>query len=261
MTESPASPVGPKVALVTGAGRRIGRAMALTLARAGWSVAVHYNQSRAAAAETVADIERAGGTAIAVAADLTRESEVETLLPLAAEALGPVTLLVNNASLFEMDTADTVTRESWDAHMETNLRAPFVLSQALARQLPAGAEGNIVNMLDQRVWKLTPYFMSYTVAKMGLWTLTRTLALALAPRIRVNGIGPGPALPSARQTDAQFEAQCAALPLRHGTSPEEMAAAVMFILSAPSMTGQMIALDGGEHLAWQLPHKGLTKNE
>ena len=211
MTESPASPVGPKVALVTGAGRRIGRAMALTLARAGWSVAVHYNQSRAAAAETVADIERAGGTAIAVAADLTRESEVETLLPLAAEALGPVTLLVNNASLFEMDTADTVTRESWDAHMETNLRAPFVLSQALARQLPAGAEGNIVNMLDQRVWKLTPYFMSYTVAKMGLWTLTRTLALALAPRIRVNGIGPGPALPSARQTDAQFEAQCAAV--------------------------------------------------
>lgn len=261
MTESPASPVGPKVALVTGAGRRIGRAMALTLARAGWSVAVHYNQSRAAAAETVADIERAGGTAVAVAADLGREAEVETLLPLAAEALGPVTLLVNNASLFEMDTADTVTRESWDAHMETNLRAPFVLSQALARQLPAGAEGNIVNMLDQRVWKLTPYFMSYTVAKMGLWTLTRTLALALAPRIRVNGIGPGPALPSARQTDAQFEAQCAALPLRHGTSPEEIAAAVMFILSAPSMTGQMIALDGGEHLAWQLPHKGLTKNE
>ena len=121
--------------------------------------------------------------------------------------------------------------------------------------------GNIVNLLDQRVWKLTPYFMSYTVAKMGLWTLTRTLALALAPRIRVNGVGPGPALPSARQTDAQFEAQCAALPLRHGTSPDEIAAAVMFILSSPSMTGQMIALDGGEHLAWQLPHKGLAKTE
>ncbi len=261
MTESPASPVGPKAALVTGAGRRIGRAMALALARAGWSVAVHYNRSREEAARTVADIERAGGTAVAVAADLGREAEVETLLPLAAEALGPVTLLVNNASLFEMDTVDTVTRDSWDAHIETNLRAPFVLSQAFARQLPAEAEGNIVNMLDQRVWKLTPYFMSYTVAKMGLWTLTRTLALALAPRIRVNGIGPGPALPSARQTDAQFEAQCAALPLRHGTSPDEIAAAVLFILATPSMTGQMIALDGGEHLAWQLPHKGFAKTE
>jgi NAD(P)-dependent dehydrogenase (short-subunit alcohol dehydrogenase family) len=260
MTDS-TSAWGPKAALVTGAGRRIGRAVALHLARAGWSVAVHHHRSAEGAAEVAAEIEGAGGRAVTLAADLAREAEVEALLPRAAEALGPVTLLVNNASLFEMDTVDTVTRESWDAHIETNLRAPFVLSQAFARQLPADAPGNIVNMLDQRVWKLTPYFMSYTVAKMGLWTLTRTLALALAPRIRVNGVGPGPALPSARQTEAQFEAQCAALPLRHGTSPDEIAAAVMFILSAPSMTGQMIALDGGEHLAWQLPHKGLTKTE
>lgn len=261
MTESPASPVGPKVALVTGAGKRIGRTMALALARAGWSVAVHYHQSREAAAETVADIERGGGTAVALAADLAREAEVETLVPLAAEALGPLTLLVNNASIFEMDVVDTATRASWDTHMETNLRAPFVLSQAFAAQLPDAAHGNIVNMIDQRVWKLTPYFMSYTVSKMGLWTLTRTLALALAPRIRVNGIGPGPALPSARQSDAQFAALCEAVPLRHGTSPDEIAAALMFILASPSMTGQMIALDGGEHLAWQLPHKGFAKTE
>ena len=261
MSESPASPIGPKAALVTGAGKRIGRAMALALGRAGWSVAVHYHSSGEAAAEVVAEIEGAGGTAVALGADLSREAEVEALLPRAAQALGPLALLVNNASLFEMDVVDTATRTSWDAHLETNLRAPFVLSQAFARQLPEGVYGNIVNMIDQRVWKLTPYFMSYTVSKMGLWTLTRTLALGLAPRIRVNGIGPGPALPSTRQTEAQFTTLCEALPLRHGTSPEEIAAALMFILASPSMTGQMIALDGGEHLAWQLPHKGYSKTE
>jgi NAD(P)-dependent dehydrogenase (short-subunit alcohol dehydrogenase family) len=160
-----------------------------------------------------------------------------------------------------MDMVDSATRESWDAHMETNLRAPLVLSQAFAAQLPADAQGNIVNLLDQRVWKLTPYFLSYTVSKMGLWTLTRTLALALAPRIRVNGIGPGPALPSTRQTDEQFASHCEALPLKRGTTPDEIAATLMYILAAPSMTGQMIALDGGEHLAWQLPHKGFSKLE
>ncbi len=261
MSESPASPIGPKAALVTGAGKRIGRAMALALGRAGWSVAVHYRSSGEAAAEVVAEIEGAGGRAVALGADLSRETEVEALLPRAAQALGPLALLVNNASLFEMDVVDTATQASWDAHIETNLRAPFVLSQAFARQLPEGVHGNIVNMIDQRVWKLTPYFMSYTVSKMGLWTLTRTLALALAPRIRVNGIGPGPALPSTRQTEAQFSTLCEALPLRHGTTPEEIAAALMFILASPSMTGQMIALDGGEHLAWQLPHKGYTKTE
>ncbi len=257
----PAHSPTPGVALVTGAGKRIGRAIALALARTGWSIAVHYNRSAAEAAELVEAIAASGGRAVALEADLAREAEVEALLPRARGALGPVTLLVNNASIFEMDVAETVTRESWDSHMETNLRAPFVLSQAFARLLPEGAQGNIVNMLDQRVYKLTPYFMSYTVSKMGLWTLTRTLALALAPRIRVNGIGPGPALPSARQTAEQFAAQCAALPLKHGPTPEEIAAAVLFVLASPSMTGQMIALDGGEHLAWQLPHKGLSKSE
>ena len=257
----PANSAAPGVALVTGAGKRLGRATALALGQAGWAVGVHFHSSADEAGEVVGTIKRHGGRAVAVEADLTREAEVETLLPRAAAALGPVTLLVNNASVFEMDVWDTVTRASWDAHMETNLRAPFVLSQAFARQLPEGAAGNIVNMLDQRVHKLTPYFMSYTVSKMGLWTLTRTLALALAPRVRVNGIGPGPALPSARQTLEQFAAQCAALPLKHGTTPEEIAATVLFILATPSMTGQMITLDGGEHLAWQLPHKGLAKTE
>lgn len=247
--------------LITGAAKRIGRAIALGMAKAGWAVAVHHNRSAAAAAEVVAAIEEAGGRAVALPCDLSREAEVETLVERAAGALGPLTCLVNNASLFEMDTIETVSRDSWDAHIETNLRAPLVLSQAFARQLPDGAQGNIINLLDQRVWKLTPYFLSYTVSKMGLWTLTRTLAMAFAPRIRVNGIGPGPTLPSARQTPEQFEELCRAVPLGRGTTPEEICEAVLFLLSAPAVTGQMIALDGGEHLAWALPSRGFVKHE
>jgi NAD(P)-dependent dehydrogenase (short-subunit alcohol dehydrogenase family) len=171
-------------------------------------------------------------------------------LPQAAATLGPVGVLVNNASTFERDEWHDATRESWDVHLEPNLRAPFVLAQAMAAALPAGSEGVVVNMLDQRVWSLTPHFVSYTVSKAALWTLTQTLALALAPRIRVNGIGPGPALPSPRQTQAQFDRQCRSVPLGRGTSAEEVAAALIAILSLPSMTGQMIALDGGQHLQW-----------
>ncbi|HVO01810.1 MAG TPA: SDR family oxidoreductase [Candidatus Cybelea sp.] len=250
-----------KTALVTGAAKRLGGAIALELARNGWDVALHCHRSRAEAEATAAEIRRLGRRAAVVPADLTREAEVATIIPQASAALGPISCLVNNASAFEMDKIETVTRESWDRHIETNLRAPLVLSQAFAAQLPEAAQGNIVNMLDQRVWKLTPYFLSYTVAKMGLWTLTRTLALALAPRIRVNGIGPGPTLPSPRQSEAQFRAQTAAVPLGHGATPEEIAAGILFILSSPSMTGQMIALDGGEHLGWQQSAKGFTPRE
>jgi NAD(P)-dependent dehydrogenase (short-subunit alcohol dehydrogenase family) len=254
-------PSEPGVVLVTGAGKRIGRAIARDLAAAGWAVAVHYHRSRAEAESLVGEIAERGGRAVALAADLAREAEVETLVPHAAAALGPLACLVNNASEFEMDKIDTVTRASWDAHIEVNLRAPLVLSQAFARQLPDGVHGNIVNLLDQRVLNLTPYFLSYTVAKAGLWTLTQTLALALAPRIRVNGIGPGPTLPSPRQTEAQFAAQNAAMPLGHGTTPGEIASAVRFILAAPSLTGQLIALDGGQHLGWAVPARGLVAHE
>jgi NAD(P)-dependent dehydrogenase (short-subunit alcohol dehydrogenase family) len=231
------------------------------LARHGWAVAIHHHSSATEAKALAAEIAGAGGRAVALAGDLSREAESSALLPRAAAALGPVSCLVNNASVFEMDKIDTVTRESWDRHVETNLRAPLVLSQAFARQLPEAAEGNIVNLLDQRVWKLTPYFLSYTVAKSGLWTLTQTLALALAPRIRVNGIGPGPTLPSARQTVEQFQQQQAAVPLRRGPTPEEIAAALRFILATPSMTGQMIALDGGEHLGWAQSGRGFVARE
>jgi len=241
------------VALVTGAAHRIGRAIALALAKDGWAVAVHFGTSTDAAHELVKLIETSGGRAAALQANLAIEGETADLLSRAGAALGPVTCLINNASVFEMDEVDTVSRASWDRHLETNLRAPFVLSQALARQLPKNVEGNIVNLIDQRVWNLTPYFVSYTVAKAGLWTLTRTLALALAPRIRVNAIGPGPVLPSRHQSAEQFANQAASVPLGRPADPLEIAGAVRFILEARAMTGQMIALDGGQHLGWAQP--------
>ncbi|MGH6967957.1 MAG: SDR family oxidoreductase [Stellaceae bacterium] len=237
-------------ALITGGARRIGRAIALALAAQGWDVAVHYGGSRDDAENLAAEIRQRGRRAGALAADLTRESEVTTLVSRAVEAVGPLTLLINNAAIFERDDALSATRASWDRHLETNLRAPFVLMQGFARQLPAEAEGSVVNILDERVWNLTPYFVSYTVSKAALWTLTQTMALALAPRIRVNGIGPGPSLPSPRQSDDQFRQQVDLLPLRRRTTPDEIARAVMFILELPAMTGQMIALDGGQHLNW-----------
>jgi NAD(P)-dependent dehydrogenase (short-subunit alcohol dehydrogenase family) len=247
---APATAAMPRAALITGAAHRVGRAIALALAADGWAVAVHYRASRDRAASLVDEIVGGGGSAMALDADLADEAAVAALVPRAVAALGPLGCLVNNASVFENDTAATADRASWDAHIEVNLRAPFVLMQGFAAQLPESASGAVVNLLDQRVWSLTPYFVSYTVSKAALWTLTQTMALALAPRIRVNGIGPGPALPSSRQSAAQFERQCASLPLRRGTTPDEVAAAVRFILAAPALTGQMLALDGGQHLGW-----------
>lgn len=254
------SRVLPRAALVTGAAKRLGRAMAEDLALAGFAVAVHYNSSAKAAKEVVRAIESRGGKAVALKADLAKENEVKTLMPRARKALGPLGVLVNNASTFERDDALGATRASWDLHMEPNLRAPFVLSQDFARQLPAKAEGVIANLLDQRVFSLTPHFVTYTLSKYGLWGLTQTLALALAPRIRVVGIGPGPTLPSPRQTRAQFRRQFEAMPLGRGASPEEICAALRFLIGARAMTGQMIALDGGQHLAWsQTPKDGPLK--
>ena len=247
------APAIPNAALVTGAGQRIGRACALALAEAGFAVAVHYNSSSKAAEAAAGTIRDAGGKAIAVAADLADEDAVTALLPRVTKALGPVGVLVNNASVFEGDTVATVNRDSWDRHLAVNLRAPFVLIQEFARHLPEAAGGLIVNLLDERVWNLTPYFVSYTLSKAGLWTLTQTMALALAPRIRVNGIGPGPTLPSPRQSHEQFLQQCRSMPLRRGTGPDEIAAALRFLLAAPAVTGQMLALDGGQHLGWAQP--------
>jgi NAD(P)-dependent dehydrogenase (short-subunit alcohol dehydrogenase family) len=251
----------PGTVLITGAAHRIGRALALDMARHGWAVALHYHRSDTDAAALARQIEADGGHARPVAADLTRETEVAALVAKTADTLGVVDCLINNAAVFEPDTAATATRESWDLHMDTNLRAPFVLMQRMAAALPDGRQGNIINLLDERVWNLTPNFISYTVSKVGLWALTRTMAMALAPEIRVNAVGPGAALPSARQSTEQFARQGAATPLGHGTNPEEICDAVRFILAAPAMTGQMIALDGGKHLGWAHSAPGAVPDE
>ena len=236
--------------LITGAAHRIGRAIAFDLAAHGYGVAVHYLNSQDKAEELVAAIQETGGRAVAVKADLGREDDVRGLVGAASKVLGPMTVLVNNASLFENDTMQTATRESWDMHMDVNLRAPFVLSQEFAAQVPEGLEGNIINILDQRVWNLTPFFMTYTLSKAGLWTLTQTMALALAPKVRVNGIGPGPTLKNVRQSEEDFARQWAETPLGRKVMPDEIADAVRFIIHAPSLTGQMLALDSGQHLGW-----------
>ncbi len=239
--------------LVTGAARRIGRQIALDMADAGWQVAVHYHTSGEASAELCRQIEAEGGKAIAVQADLSRQGEPERVIAEACAGLGGLTCLINNASRFDLDEVGSITEESWSGHLDTNLKAPVFLSQAFAAQLPAGEAGNVINIIDQRVWKLNPRFFSYTASKAALWTATRTLAQALAPRIRVNAIGPGPALPNQRMDAEDFHKQSQFTILKRGTTPEEISAAARYILSAPAMTGQMIVLDGGQHLIWQTP--------
>ncbi len=235
-------------ALITGAARRIGRAIALDFARTGWNVALHYRSSRQDVDAVVGEIATNGGTAVAFAADLANFAALDPLMAAVVERLGPVTCLVNNASEFQKDTVESVNEDMWDTHLDVNLKAPVFLAQAMFRHLPANCDGNIINIIDQRVWKLTPDFFSYTISKAGLWTATRTLAQGLAPRVRVNAIGPGPVLRSVHQTEDEFAAEAQSTLLKTGPTPEEIAAAVRFILSSPSMTGQMIALDGGQHL-------------
>jgi NAD(P)-dependent dehydrogenase (short-subunit alcohol dehydrogenase family) len=250
-------------ALVTGAGRRLGRAMALYLGARGFNVAVHYATSADDAEAVAAEIRGYGRQAAALRADLLDEAQVTPLVAAAAEALGgPLTVLVNNASIFEHNRMGSLTRESWDRHIESNLRAPVVLTQAFAAQCPPAvldeggepvAQGLVVNMIDQRVLKLTPEFMSYTIAKMGLWAFTRTAAQALAPDIRVNAIGPGPTMQGARQSAEHFARQRAATVLRRGAGPADICAALGYFLDAPAVTGQLLCIDGGQHLAWQTP--------
>jgi NAD(P)-dependent dehydrogenase (short-subunit alcohol dehydrogenase family) len=238
-------------ALVTGGSRRIGRAVVLTLARAGWDVAVHHRDSPADAAQTAADARAFGVQAAVVQADLADEAQVRGLVAQAAQALGPLSVLVNNASVFQDDRVGALDRAVWDRHIETNLRAPLVLAETFAAQAPDGA--SIINLLDQRVLKPDPRFISYALSRNGLWWATRTLAQALAPRIRVNGVGPGPTLPSIHQTPADFAAEAAGTLLQRPGSPEAVAQAVLWLIDADMVTGQMIAVDGGQHLAWRNP--------
>jgi NAD(P)-dependent dehydrogenase (short-subunit alcohol dehydrogenase family) len=235
-------------ALVTGAAHRIGRAIALDLAAHGWRVAIHYHRSHDAAHALAEEINARGGHATALAANLGDTDDTRSLIARCAAVLGAPTCLVNNAAEFSLDTVTSVTSQGWDTHLDINLKAAVFLAQALYLALPDGDEGNVINLIDQRVWRPTPDFFSYTISKAGLWTATQTLAQAMAPRVRVNAIGPGPVLKSVHQSEHDFATEKSATLLRRGPTLEEIAGAVRFILATPSMTGQMIALDGGQHL-------------
>ncbi len=241
----------PRAALVTGAARRIGRAIALALARAGYAVAVNTNRSAAEAEALCGAITAAGGRAVVVRADLADHAAVQGLVPAAAAAVGPLSLLVNNAAEFEPDEIGALDRALWDRQFAVNLRAPVFLAEAFAAQAAEGS--SVVNILDQRVLKPTPQFVSYTLTKSALHMATRTLAQALAPRVRVNAIAPGPTVPSPRQRPEDFARQAAAVPLGHGSDVDDIAAAVLFLAEAVSITGQTLAVDGGQHLAWKTP--------
>lgn len=248
-------------ALITGGARRLGRAMALALGKRGYDIALHYVGSGDDAEETAKEIRALGTNAVTLQADLLVEAQSAALVQQASGALGkPMNVLINNASIFEYDNLETATRESWDRHIESNLRAPFVLTQAFAQQAPPvftdengepQASAVVVNMIDQRVRKLTPEFMSYTIAKMGLWAFTQTAARALAPQIRVNAIGPGPTLQGAKQSKEHFDTQRAATVLGRGASTSDITAALNYIIDAPALTGQLLCIDGGQHLAWK----------
>ena len=250
-------------ALVTGAGKRLGRAMALSLADRGFDVAVHYASSADPAEEVAALIRAKGQRAVTVQADLVDEAQIGTVFSQAVQGLGgPITCLINNASIFEHDTIETASRDSWDRHFQSNLRAPFVLTQALATHAPEPlydyeneplARALVINMIDQRVRKLTPEFMTYTIAKMGLWAFTQTAAQSLAPNVRVNAIGPGPTLQGARQSAEHFAAQRRNTILQRGAGTNDINNALGYFLNATAVTGQLLCVDGGQHLGWKTP--------
>ena len=240
--------------LITGAGQRLGKAMAEALGSEGYGVAIHYHSSSEGAEQAARNIRAAGGQAELIQADLSDELQLDTLIERAADALGgKIGILINNASAFHDDDASSHTRENWDMHMNVNLRAPVKLSQMLSQHLNADERGLIINMIDQRVWKLNPKFFTYTLSKSALWSATKTLAQALAPNIRVNGIGPGPTLQGERQSEDDFQKQIEATLTQRGANPDEIVRAVRFLIDADAVTGQMIAVDGGQHLVWQTP--------
>lgn len=250
-------------ALVTGAAARVGRAMALGLAEDGWDVAIHYNGSAAQAEDTASEARALGASAITLQADLGDDGRVREMIDEAAAGLGgPLSCLINNASWFENDLLGEITAESWEKGQASNLRAPVLLTQAFAAQAPRArtdhrgepvAQAVVINLIDQRMLKPTPMFVSYTLAKSALLTFTRTSAQAMAPHVRVGAIGPGPTLAATQQSDEHFAKQRAACLLGRGSDPEDMVHAMRFILTNKAFTGQMLAIDGGQHLNWQTP--------
>ena len=243
----------PLTALVTGGARRIGAAIVRDLASHGWAVAIHCNRSRAEAEALAAEIRAGGGRATVVAADLSEPDALRRIVPSAAAALGPLTLLVNNASVFLRDRIGGLDLQRWNAQFDVNLRAPVFLAEAFAAQLPQGWDGNIVNMIDQRVLKLTPEMTSYTLTKAALWTATQTLAQALAPKIRVNGIGPGPTLPNEHDGGEGMDKEVEGTLLGRKIDLSYYGRTIRFLVETRAITGHMVALDSGQHLAWRTP--------
>ena len=241
----------PGTVLVTGAGRRLGRAIALDFAKRGWRVGIHCHASSAEAMELVAEIGQRGGKAEVFAADLRQLESLEPLIEACAAALGPPTCLINNAARYGWDSLATLDGESWQAHLDVNLRAPIFLAQAFAKALPEAETGNVINLIDQKVLHLDPEYFSYTIAKAALWTATQTMAQALAPRIRVNAVAPGPVLKGEAQSEVSFQREVRATLLQKPVDEADVTAAIRFLLDTSSITGQMIALDAGQHLAWQ----------
>jgi NAD(P)-dependent dehydrogenase (short-subunit alcohol dehydrogenase family) len=252
-SQPPADSLPFAVTLVTGGAKRIGKAIVEDLAAHGFAVAIHCNGSMTEGEALAATIRANGGRAVAVRADLTDTAAVRSLIGEVNSVLGPVRLLVNNASVFVEDHIGALDDDIWNNHFALHLKAPVLLAESMAAALPDGEEGLIVNMIDQRVWKTNPQFLSYTLSKSALWTATRMLAQALAPRIRVNAIGPGPTLPSERQNEGDFRRQVEALLLKRGPALSEFGLTIRYLWQAKSVTGQMIALDGGQHLAWETP--------
>lgn len=244
----------PHIALITGAAKRIGRELALHLANDGWDIALHYHSSGDAARALGEEISDSGQRCALIKADLAKANQVAAMMPEVMEKLGPPNVLINNASIFDKDEHGDFAPALFDAHMAVNLRAPLMLAGAMAdacTPTEGTSHGNIINITDQRVFDPAPDFVSYTLSKIGLQAATRTMAQGLAPKIRVNAIAPGPVLKSVHQTQAEFEKEAASTPLGHGTSPEEICRAVAFILASPAMTGETIALDGGQRLKWR----------
>lgn len=239
-------------ALVTGGSQRIGAAIVRDLAKNGFKVVIHYHSSQKLARETADEIRRYGGIAEILQADLANTDDCVKLIAAAREVVGPIDLLVNNASVFKHDNASNPDLNIWQEHMAVNVRAPALLTSRIAQQGDV-VSGVVINIIDQRVWALTPNYFSYTLSKSALWTATRTMALEFAPKIRVNAIGPGPALPNVRQSQDDFEAQRDGLILRLGPMLDEFGSTIRYLYETSSITGQMIALDGGQHLAWETP--------
>jgi NAD(P)-dependent dehydrogenase (short-subunit alcohol dehydrogenase family) len=246
--------VSLRAALVTGGSRRIGRTLALRLAERGFSLAIHHRASPDEAEAVAAEIAALGGRAVTVDGELSDPKDVATLVPRAVEALGaPLTLLINNASLFLDDRVGHLADAQWDLQLDVNLKAPVFLTQAFAAQAPDGVDAQVINLIDQRVLKQNPQFFSYSISKAGLFHATRMLAQALAPRIRVNAVGPGPTLPSIHQSAEIFAAEAASTLLGKRATPEDIAQAVLYLVDAGAVTGQMIAVDAGQHLLWRTP--------